>query len=84
VTNGAFKELGDMINERKGKIPIFGYPLLCFSPHHEGEDQFIITYDPQKHSRWIPMLNSIQNGSKKDHQLLIKDLLESHDNMKEQ
>ena len=30
------------------------------------------------------MLKSIQNGSKKDHQLLIKDLLESHDGMQEQ
>lgn len=72
-----------MIDERKGKIPIFGYPLLCFSPHREGESQHVITYDKTKHSHWIPMLKSIQNGSKKDHQLLIKDLLESHDGMKE-
>jgi len=36
-------------------------------------------YDRAEHSKWIPLMKSIQTGSKKDHQLLIKDLLEGLD-----
>ena len=35
VTKDQFKELGDMIDEGKGRLPIFGYPLVCFSPQGE-------------------------------------------------
>ena len=35
VTKGQFKELGQMLAEGKGRIPIFGYPLVCFSPQGE-------------------------------------------------
>ena len=33
ITKGSYKELGDLIDERKGTIPIFGYPLMSYSPN---------------------------------------------------
>ena len=33
ITKGNTKELGEILNEGKGNIPIFGYPLICYSPN---------------------------------------------------
>ena len=33
ITKGTYKDLGILINDRKGTIPIFGYPLICYSPN---------------------------------------------------
>ena len=33
ITKGNIKDLGELLNEGKGKIPIFGYPLICYSPN---------------------------------------------------
>jgi len=45
VTKNQFKELGSILDERKGRVPIFGYPLFNFSPlarrgQQQGELQF--------------------------------------------
>jgi len=34
ITRGSLKDLGDLLNERAGRVPIFGYPLVCYSPNH--------------------------------------------------
>lgn len=38
ITKDSYKDLGDLLNYGK-KIPIFGYPLICYSPNQNKEDQ---------------------------------------------
>jgi hypothetical protein len=33
ITKDIYKDLDALVSEGKGKIPIFGYPLICFSPN---------------------------------------------------
>ena len=36
VTKNSYKDLGDLLNTNS-KIPIFGYPLICYSPVQSAE-----------------------------------------------
>ena len=47
VTKDSFKDLGDLLNNRK-KIPVFGYPLLCYSPNKSKEDQLALFFSRGK------------------------------------
>jgi len=42
-----------------------------------------IQYDSTKHSLWQQLAGSVYDSTKEGHQLLIKDLLDSHDTLKE-
>ena len=33
INKDQYKELGHMLDDGKGNIPIFGYPLICYSPN---------------------------------------------------
>ena len=38
ITRTSLKDLGDLLNERAGRVPIFGYPLLCYSPNRTEQE----------------------------------------------
>jgi hypothetical protein len=73
------------LDEGKGKIPIFGYPLMCYSPNQTQEELLmkflgkIKPEDIEHESLWLHLSRSIYSSLKDGHQLLIKDLLDSHD-----
>ncbi len=90
ICQNSSKELGDFINNQSGKVPIFGYPLLCYSPKQSLADNHkivlkkdVLQYNPKLHSLWQLLSQSICASSKKGSQLLIKDLLDSHDDQYE-
>lgn len=33
INKNSFKDLSKLLNDGKGHIPIFGYPLICYSPN---------------------------------------------------
>lgn len=33
INANSSKELAVYVDDRKGKIPIFGYPIMCYSPN---------------------------------------------------
>ena len=35
VTRGQFKELSQFVDDRKGRIPLFGFPMISYSPPNE-------------------------------------------------
>ena len=96
ITQDCYKDLGKLIDARKGQIPIFGYPQVCYSPNNQEQEYKPIyadigpasrtqgkLYDEKTDSYWILMMQSIQASTKEGHQLLIKDLLDSYDENKE-
>ena len=87
ITRGIHQELTVFLNDRKNSIPIFGYPLLSFDQLNEERNQKLLNdkvlYDQQKHSLWQVLGKSICQSANFGNQLLIKDLLESHDLMME-
>ena len=36
LTNGNCKELEEFVANVKGVIPVFGYPMMCYSPPNTG------------------------------------------------
>ena len=36
LTNGNCKELEEFVGDVKGRIPVFGYPMMCYSPPDSG------------------------------------------------
>ena len=90
ITKGNIKDLGELLNEGKGKIPIFGYPLICYSPNQTQEEllQELLNKNkgsqPNQESLWTHLHKSINSSLKEGHQLLIKDLLDSHDDRQEE
>ena len=73
------------VDDRMGKVPIFGYPIMCYSPNKSLNDIAMqkknVQYDEKKHSKWQRLGKDIFDSTKVGHQLLIRDLLDSHDTL---
>mmetsp|Transcript_4035 Transcript_4035/g.6048 ORF Transcript_4035/g.6048 Transcript_4035/m.6048 type:complete len:103 (+) Transcript_4035:1186-1494(+) len=70
ITKDTYKELGEFLNERKGQVPIFGYPLICYSPNSfepKPRPRERILYDPKLHSLWLILSRSIYSSVKRGH-----------------
>jgi hypothetical protein len=37
VTKGVFKELNPYVDDNSGRVPVFGFPLICYSPLHKDD-----------------------------------------------
>ena len=90
INKDQYKELGHLLNDGKGNIPIFGYPLVCYSPNSNPQDLNKIfrpepqeLYDPKEHSLWLILSSDIFSSLKPGHQLQIKELLDKHDDLEE-
>ena len=90
INKNSFKDLSKLLSDGKGHIPIFGYPLICYSPNTKNssgqtlfQEKRSHTLDGPRHSLWQILSQSIQNSLKPDHQLLIKELLDSHDDLQD-
>ena len=89
ITQDCHKDLGKLLDDFSGtqaRIPIFGYPLVCYSPVADelaDEPNAKRYYDSQFDSLWQYLSRSICSGAKPNAQLLIRDLLDSHDEQKE-
>lgn len=51
INKNSSKELAVYVDDRMGKVPIFGYPLLCYSPNEIDQSGTLfkvknIQYDP--------------------------------------
>ena len=42
ITKDSYKDLGDLLNSRK-QVPVFGYPLICYSPNQSLNNHRFIT-----------------------------------------
>lgn len=83
VTKDAYKDLGELLDSNK-KVPIFGYPLLCYSPNMSKEQQLQMFFDGlnteyEKKSLWPYLSESIYLSARKGDDLLIKELLDKYD-----
>ena len=38
INANSSKELAVYVNDRMGKVPIFGYPVMCYSPNEFNND----------------------------------------------
>ena len=86
ITKDSFKELGDLLDGGQTQVPVFGYPLICYSPKAEEEDQAQrkrVVYEKFKHSLWKHLTKSIYTNVKEGQQLFIRDLLDSLDDVKD-
>ena len=32
VTKGVYRELNPFVDDNSGRVPVFGFPLICYSP----------------------------------------------------
>jgi len=60
---------------------------MCYSPNEANQEsvfkQDSIKYDKNLHSQWTKIGRSVFQSTKTGHQLLIRDLLDSHDTLNE-
>jgi len=61
------------VNDNFGRVPVFGYPLVCYSPRGESAKQ------KDDHSKWQYISRSII--SKQCKQVLVKELLDGREIM---
>ena len=85
VTKNSYKDLGDLLNTNS-KIPIFGYPLICYSPVQSAEYQLQMLFDIQsgraefnEKQLWPFLSDSIYTSVRTNEDLLIKQLLDKYD-----
>lgn len=42
VTKGVYKELNPFVDDSSGRVPVFGFPLICYSPRGNGESGIVV------------------------------------------
>ena len=62
------------MDDNFGRVPVFGYPLVCYSPRGESAER-------QDQSKWHFISRSII--SKQCKQVLVKELLDGRESMLE-
>ncbi len=43
MTHGAYRDLQPFVDDNFGRVPVFGYPLVCYSPRDQGQE-----FDPKQ------------------------------------
>ncbi len=67
MTKGAFRDLQQFVNDQQGRVPVFGYPLICYSPvrkHEEGTKVLKRRVpDAEKKSKWKDISKVVINSN---------------------
>lgn len=88
VTKDAYRELGELLSGGTTTFPTFGCPLVCYTPPHERPKltSKVLPREPpnaKKGSLWKHLCRAIFANGKGGHQMLIRDLLDSYDDVQE-
>lgn len=88
MTRGVFRELSPFVEGQECRVPVFGFPLICYSPRLEVEDWVPRYLGGSRscanlgESKWQHISKGIVSKSLK--QVLVKELLEGRNKIMQQ